>query len=112
MIHETLPGVTSCWCNLQLLIVSRCDITNKTGRFEMRFKKKITYHVNYFLGFIVALQSRDPQWYASMMSPLTKEENNDLQQVFMIAEQRTAAAGRVGYPCKHLDKAYEYGTSV
>ena len=43
----------------------------------------------------IALQSRDPQWYAAMMNPLTKEQNNELQQVFTIADQRTAAAGEL-----------------
>ncbi|XP_031553148.1 importin-7-like [Actinia tenebrosa] len=45
-----------------------------------------------FKSTLLALQSRDPQWYAAMMNALTKEQNNELQQVFMIADQRTAAA--------------------
>ncbi|XP_031549032.1 importin-7-like [Actinia tenebrosa] len=45
-----------------------------------------------FKSTLLALQSRDPQWYAAMMNALTKEQNNELQQVFMNADQRTAAA--------------------
>jgi hypothetical protein len=52
-------------------------------------------NANNSLNLVVALQSRDPQWYAAMMNALTKEQNTELQQVFTIADQRTAAAGRL-----------------
>ncbi|EDO49266.1 predicted protein [Nematostella vectensis] len=41
---------------------------------------------------LLALQSRNPEWYASMMNGLNNEQKQELHEVFTTADQKAAAA--------------------
>ena len=42
----------------------------------------------------IGIQTSDPVWYQALMTPLTPEQTKELEDVFKLAEQRRAAAGK------------------
>lgn len=67
-----------------------------TDIFNGCWKKiRAIFMVDLFLycGFILALQTSDPNWYNSLISQLTEEQRKEVEEVFKLADQRSAAAG-------------------
>ena len=44
--------------------------------------------------YITGIQTADPVWYQALMTPVTPEQTKELEDVFKLAEQRHAAAGK------------------
>ena len=42
----------------------------------------------------VDLQTTDPNWYTSVTGQLTPEQSKQLEEIFKLADQRKAAAGK------------------
>lgn len=61
--------------------------------------------VNLFL--YSGMESRDPTWYAQLVSGLTDDQRKALHEIYMLADQRLAAAGKCSRDvcrCKEINR--------
>ena len=50
---------------------------------------------HFFLFLCIEIQTRDPNWYSALTNNLTEVQQQELQEIVVLADQRTAARGRV-----------------
>lgn len=55
------------------------------------------YKDNNSLDVMIGIQSSDPTWYMTLTSGLTEAQTKELEDVFKLADQRQAAAGKLKY---------------
>ena len=55
--------------------------------------------IRIILFFSADIQAHDPSWYSALTAHLSPDQQNDMQEIAKMADQRNAAAGKQDFIC-------------